>query len=685
MSSGMDMSDFLGVFLEEAQEQFQKLDDGILQLEKEPENIEVLKEIFRAAHTLKSSSATMGFKDMADLTHVMENLLDILRNGKRKTSSNDIDYLLEGIDILRIFVNQISEGKSLQADTQELIKNLKEASGVKSEPNIAKADNKKLESLNNTITTGLQPGRFKIIAKTYDVCLMPSVRAFMLINSLKGLGEVTNSDPSAEQIDDCTQGQVIRIDFDSTVSSDEIIKVISELSEIELLSISTECVKDNMSFLEAQNKLETNKITVEEGNLSVSSKTAKTIQTVRIGVDYLDSLMNLVAELVIDKTRICQIESELSNKYETEELVYGLGETAAHIGRVVNELQEHIMKVRLLPVEQVFSRFPRMVRDLAHKAGKDIEFELQGQETELDRSILEEIVDPITHLLRNAVDHGTELPDVRELAGKPRKAKIILAAKQEENRVIIEVSDSGNGIDLESVKRAALKNGQTSQELLSRMSDEDALQLIFASGVTTAEKITDLSGRGVGMDVVRNNIQKLSGNVEVNSVEGKGTTFRISLPLTLAIIQALVTKVSERVYIIPLSAVVETVRCSSDEIKSIDGHPAINFRGSVLPLVHLGELFEPNKKHIKQSDEYQTFVIVNLGASKVGFIVDKLIGEQEIVMKPLGSFFGDLQGIGGATILGDGKVALIVDIAGIGHIFNRRRYDRAKLGIREAA
>ena len=684
----MDMSDFLGVFLEEAREQFQKLDEGLLQLEKEPENIEILKEIFRAAHTLKSSSAAMGYKDMTDLTHVMENLLDILRNGKRQTSSNDIDYLLEGIDILRIFVNQISEGKPLEANTQELIKNLKEACGVETEPNIAKK-NIKVKAVNNIITTGLQPGRFNIVAKTYDVCLMPSVRAFMMFNSLKGLGEVISSDPSAEQIDDCTQGQEIRIDFDSTVSSDDIIKAISELSEIELLSISLVCKKNNISLSESKSKNKYNKKLTEKSKLPAALQKiempAKTIQTVRIGVDYLDSLMNLVAELVIDKTRICQIESELAYKYDTEDLVYGLGETAAHIGRVVNELQEQIMKVRLLPVEQVFSRFPRMVRDLAHKAGKDIEFELHGQETELDRSILEEIVDPITHLLRNAVDHGTELPDVREMAGKPRKAKIILAAKQEENRVIIEVSDSGNGIDIENVKRAALKNRQTSQELLSRMSDDDALRLIFASGVTTAEKITDLSGRGVGMDVVRNNIQMLSGNVEVNSVAGKGTTFRISLPLTLAIIQALVTKVSEKVYIIPLSAVVETVRCSRDEIKYIDGHPAINFRGSVLPLIHLGELFEPNKKRIKQSDEYETFVIVNLGASKVGFIVDKLIGEQEIVMKPLGSFFGDLQGIGGATILGDGKVALIVDIAGIGHILNRRRYDRSKLGVKEAA
>ena len=310
-----------------------------------------------------------------------------------------------------------------------------------------------------------------------------------------------------------------------------------------------------------------------------------------MGVDRLDTLMNLVAELVIDRTRMNRIGSDLSLKYGHDELCQGLNETGVHIGRVVTELQEHIMKVRLLPVEQVFNRFPRMVRDLAHKAGKEIDLVLEGQETELDRSILEDIVDPLTHLLRNAVDHGVETPEERKAAGKPAKAKVVLAARQEENRIIIEVRDDGHGISIEKVKAAAINKGVVSQGMVSQMSDDDVLQLIFASGVSTAEKVTDVSGRGVGMDVVRSNIQSLSGNVEVHTELGKGTTFRVNLPLTLAIIQALVIGVRDRIYCVPLSAVVETFRCRADEMHYIAGHPAINFRGSVLHLVRLGDMF----------------------------------------------------------------------------------------------
>ncbi|MFQ3549957.1 MAG: chemotaxis protein CheA, partial [Armatimonadota bacterium] len=409
---------------------------------------------------------------------------------------------------------------------------------------------------------------------------------------------------------------------------------------------------------------------------------AKAIQTVRVGVDRLDTLMNLIAELVIDRTRISKIESDLSFKYENEDLVQNLGETAIHIGRVVTELQEHIMKVRLLPVGQVFNRFPRMVRDLSRKAGKEIEFVLVGEETELDRSILEDIVDPITHLLRNAVDHGIETPEEREAAGKPRTATVTLAAKQEENRIFIEVEDDGKGIDVEKIRAAAVKKGIVGAEAVARMNDDEALQLLFASGVSTKEQITEISGRGVGMDVVRNNIQGLSGSVDVQTELGKGTRFRISLPLTLAIIQALVTDVCGRIIVIPLSAVVETFRCDKKDIHSIDGHPAINFRGQVLPLVKLGFIYENIVQKI--DDEWITFVVVNTGSMKVGLIVDKLIGEHEVVIKPLGSFFGDIPGVAGATILGDGRVALIVDVAGLQGLINKRKSEKEMYELVEA-
>jgi len=687
MSSEMDMSDLLGVFLEEAEEQIQRLDNGILHLERNPNDLDMIKEVFRAAHTLKGSSATMGLTPIAELTHVMENLLDLLRAEKMQANPEIADLLLSGTDALRTLISQVSQGVPMDLDTQQLRDALK---AMCSGDSVKAASSVVVPTVTESQTGFDGPeGSCRLRVKVADDCLMPSVRVFMVHNALVGLGEVISSDPAEEDLDDIQPGAIVTIVITPIEGVESVTHAIGQLAEVSVL----DCILSGGEYVVDSSALvvdssQTESVTAVETPVNAGSpkteakgaseQPAKAIQTVRVGVDRLDSLMNLVAELVIHRTRISQIESDMSSKYEKEELVQGLAETAAHIGRVVTELQEHIMKVRLLPVEQVFNRFPRMVRDLAHKAGKEIEFVMLGQETELDRSILEEIVDPITHLLRNSVDHATEMPDERVALGKPRKARVVLAARQEENRIIIEVEDDGKGINIGKVKEAALKKGATSQEQIERMSDDDALQLIFASGVSTAEKVTDVSGRGVGMDVVRSNIQGLSGSVGVHTEAGKGSRFKISLPLTLAIIQALVTSVDERVYVIPLSAVVETFRCDVSDIRSIDGHPAINFRGSVLPLVNLGSMFDRTVKADHYDVGSSTFVVVNTGASKVGLVVDKLIGEQEVVIKPLGAFFGDLRGIAGATILGDGRVALILDVVGVGALLNKRRFDRSK-------
>ncbi|MCL5104562.1 MAG: chemotaxis protein CheA [Armatimonadetes bacterium] len=681
----MEMSDFLALFLEEAEEQLLKLDDGFLQLEKDPSDIETLKEVFRAAHTLKGSSATMGLTEIANLTHAMENLLDQLRSETLVATPEVIDLLLAGTDFLRTLIGQVSRGEAMNVDTEELLEGLKAVcAGASGEQ--ATGNREQGTGPSTSLRTGReQTDGIALRLKIADNCLMPSVRAFMIYNALSGLGDIVSSDPPEEQIDDVQAGQDINIVFEPNQDSSAIIAAMKSLSEIELINFTLPDSDESLRKPQAAEVGSTPKGVAKKPSAGSNTEggaepAAKAIQTVRVGVDRLDTLMNLVAELVIDRTRMNQISSDLGLKYENEELIQGLNETGVHIGRVVTELQEHIMKVRLLPVEQVFSRFPRMVRDLAHKAGKDIEFVMEGQETELDRSILEEIVDPITHLLRNAVDHGTETPETRKAAGKPARARVLLAAKQEENRIIIEVRDEGRGISIEKVKAAALKQGAIGEETLSRMSDEEALQLIFASGVSTAEKVTDVSGRGVGMDVVRSNIQGLSGTVEVHSEPGKGTTFRINLPLTLAIIQSLVTGVNDMVYVIPLSAVAETFRCRADEMHYIDGNPAINFRGSVLHLVRLASLFghgeEMRSADSSEADDWVTFVVVRTGGLKVGLVVDRLIGEQEVVIKPLGAFFGDIDGIAGATILGDGRVALIVDVGSLGKLVNRRRLDR---------
>lgn len=679
MSSEMDLSDLLGVFLEEAGEQLQRLDSGILNLEKDPSDLDILNETFRAAHTIKGSSATMGLSPIADLTHAMENLLDSLRNGVLIATSGTVDLLLRGTDALRTLLDQVASGQQMDLDTEHLKSELRAAcspldSGAASN-DTERIDDKQDTSLMD-MGGGIQ-GTIRLKLKVVDDCLMPSVRAFMIYNALSGLGEVVSADPPQDNLDDIQSGQEITISFLPSSDPGSVLDAMHRLSEVELIeAILNDDLEPAATPGAAESTAPASADAAPRTGEMQTESAARTIQTVRVGVDRLDTLMNLIAELVIDRGRINQIESELTSRYENEDLVTSLGETAAHIGRVVTELQEHIMKVRLLPVEQVFNRFPRLVRDLAHKAGKDVDFVLEGRETELDRSILEDIVDPITHLLRNAVDHGVETPEDRAIAGKPSKARVVLAAKQEENRIVIEVSDDGKGISVDKVRQAALKKNIVTEETLSRMSDDEALQLIFAPGLSTADKITDISGRGVGMDVVRSNIQGLSGSVEVHTRPGEGTTFRINLPLTLAIIQALVTGVDNDVYVIPLSAVEETFRCDASDVRYVEGRPAINFRGSVLPLVHLGSIFDNTRNVSWESSDSITFVVVHTGVLKVGFIVDRLIGEQEVVIKPLGSFFGDLPGIAGATVLGDGRVALILDVAGLMGLLNRRRYSR---------
>lgn len=674
----MDMSDLLNVFLEEAEEQLQRLDDGILQLEKHPDDSEILKEIFRAAHTLKGSSATMGFAEIASLTHGMENLLDNLRNGIANATPEIVDLLLAGTDALRTLVEQVSRGEQADLDTSELVQGLKAACQTQAKDNDSPAVVDEAASA-SAVALNSGPGLLTLKLKVSEDCLMPAVRVFMIYNAISNLGAVVTADPPQDQLDSIQAGQIITIAFEPNQGTEPVVAALRSLAEVDLL----EYVSPDQTEQQAAPDEPAASAPKPEQNAenTPGEHNAKAIQTVRVSVDRLDTLMNLVAELVIDRTRISQIENEMTTKYENDDLVQNLGETAVHIGRVVNELQEHIMKVRLLPVEQVFNRFPRMVRDLSRRAGKDIELVLVGQETELDRSILEDLVDPLTHLLRNAVDHGIESPEDRVAAGKPTKARVTLAAKQEENRIIIEVEDDGTGISLDKVKAAALKKGIVSEDILSRMSDEDALQLIFASGVSTAEKITDISGRGVGMDVVRNNIQGLSGSIEVFTEPGCGSRFKISLPLTLAIIQSLVTGVGDQVFVIPLSAVAETFRCDTSEIRYIDGNPAINFRRSVLPLMNLGLVFEPSQRWDLSNMQSITFVVVNTGALKVGLVVDRLIGEQEVVIKSLGSFLGNMQGIAGATILGDGRVALIVDVAGLAGLLAKKSSDRRMLKV----
>lgn len=427
------------------------------------------------------------------------------------------------------------------------------------------------------------------------------------------------------------------------------------------------------------------------------TRTASQPQTVRVDVARLDSLLNLIGELVIDRTRIAQLSSQLEGQFGLNPVVEHLNDTSAHVARITDQLQDEIMKARMLPIENVFSRFPRMVRDLAQKMGKEINFIVEGKETELDRSVIEVVGDPLIHMLRNSVDHGIEMPDEREQSGKSRVGNVWLSARHQENHIVIEVKDDGKGIDPDQLRASAVKKGLMSKEAAARLSDKEAINLIFASGFSTAAVISDVSGRGVGMDIVKNNIQKLGAIIDVESTVGKGSTFTVKLPLTLAIIRGLLVTVQGNVYALPLGAVVETLRIEQDAVKNIQRQPNVVLRGKTLPLVQISDLFPLRQSSYgstrlsdgaggqavvhRRTEDAQArhteaeasdgaasalyVVVVGAANRQVGLIVDTLVGEQEVVIKTLGKFIGEIPGLSGATILGDGRMGLIVDVAGI--------------------
>lgn len=662
MTDYQDMSDLLEVFLEEAVEQLQRLDDGFLALEKNPGDLHIVNEVFRAAHTLKGSSATMGFEQMARLTHAMESLLDGVRAGRQAATPGAINALLQSVDILRVLVEQTRSGGEQEVNLDEALTALTEASDNKKEVGqVANAGSQGSEA--KTIPDGCVRIGVHITAD----CVMPSVRGFMVFNALTNKGDIISAEPAQENMDSLQPDGTLTVDFHPAVGKEAVLQALQAIGEIEVTWHDSQ--DDDQKPTGAKASSETVK--------SEADSQSHAMQTVRVGVDRLDKLMNLVGELVIGRTRIGQVEGVLSAKYEADSDVGGLGEAYVHLGRVINELQEQIMRIRMLPVEQVFSRFPRMMRDLSQKANKKINFVISGQETELDRSILEDIVDPITHLLRNSVDHGIETAEERRAAGKPETATIRLVAKHEENRIVIEVEDDGHGISVEAVKAAAVRKGAISQEAADRLSEQESLQLIFGAGVSTAKEVTSISGRGVGMDVVKSNIERLSGSVDIHTEIGVGTRISLRLPLTLAIVQALITSAQDRIFAIPLTAVVETSRCKASDISTIEGGPVLQFRGSVLPIVNLQSVFPSRSGFGKQTTEDTIMVVVRAGGQLIGLAVDRLIGEQEVVIKSLGAYFGQVDGISGAALLGDGGIALIVDVSGLPALVSRKQIKAA--------
>ena len=686
----MDVSQYLEIFVEETREHLQSLNDNILVLEHEPENKDTINEIFRSAHSLKGMAGTMGYKRMQTLTHDMENVFSEVRNDKMKVTSDLVDVLFQCLDALETYLDNIintqDEGTD---DNAAIIKMLNDflnggsssaapaataapaqaaapaaasASGGGNFANVVFAD---FEQHAISEATAKNLNVYGIHVQVDPGCILKAARAFLVFKSVEEVGEIIKSNPSAQDIED------ERFDFEfdifviSAESLEKVTGVIKNVSEIKdaigekiVLSAPEASSEDNKSSeTVAETKpaiAQPSKPAAAQGQAPQKGKPVVN-RSVRVDIDKLDSLMNLVSELIIAKNGLVSASATSDNKENNR----SMREQIEYLERVTTNLHESVMNVRMVPIETVVSRFPRMIRDLSKKLNKKMELYMTGEETELDRTVIDEIGDPLMHLLRNSADHGLESSEERIARGKDETGTIFLNAYQDGNNVVIEVGDDGNGIDVEKVKNKAIDRGTITPEQASMMTDKEIIDLLFMPSFSTAEKISDVSGRGVGLDVVKSKIETLGGDVECKTVLGEGSTFTIRLPLTLAIIQALMVRLGEEQYAIALGSIQTIEDIPVDEIKHVQGKEVINLRGTVIPIIRLGELLDvPNSG---QTEDSLTVVVIKKGDRQAGLIVDELIGQMEIVIKSLGKYIQINKLISGATILGDGEVALIID------------------------
>lgn len=661
----------ISVFLDELEEKIQVLNENILVLEREGGSPVALQEIFRAAHTIKGSSAVMGYDKMASLTHEIENLFDQMRKGLLPVSGPLVDTLFMALDALQTLRDEII-GKDVSVDIGQVVERLKQfqEAGPVSPPGEAPSRSrtpvKELpgDALEDVEEEVIREAELKgLQAYWVDIaldpgCQMKSVRAFLIFETLQQMGELIKSQPSAEDLQEGRFDTGFRVVLLTGEDPDRVRNLLMTVSEVAKVTVSRIKLAPAPDAREQTAPGAGGEKTEQAAR---ADHEVKTVQTVRVDVQKLDTLMNLVGELVIDRTRLNRFAEIFEGRFGagSGDLVETMNEISSHLGQVAGDLQEQIMKARMLPVAQVFNRFPRMVRDLAQKLNKEVNFIVEGHETELDRNVIEIIGDPLIHLIRNALDHGIEGAAERVKLGKPSAGVLKLKASYMENHIIITVQDDGRGMDPARLRAKALDKGLLDSEVVRRMSDQEALNLIFMPGFSTVTQVSDLSGRGVGMDIVRSHIEQINGIVDVTSVPGKGTTFTIKLPLTLAIIRALMVELGHEQFAFPLTNVVETISVKKEEIKKVKHNEVILVRGRVLPLVRLADIFERESS----ADTDRLFVVVlGVGDKKVGVIVDKLLGELEIVIKSLGDYLGKVPCLSGATILGDGQVALIVDV-----------------------
>ncbi|MCA1059146.1 chemotaxis protein CheA [Rossellomorea aquimaris] len=675
----MELSQYLEVFIEESKENLQTCNEQLLELEKNPQDLAIVNEIFRSAHTLKGMSATMGFEDLANLTHKMENVLDAIRNEQIKVTPEILDVVFKSVDDLEAMVFSIADGGDGKRDVTEVVEMLqaiergehiqdtqavKEIAAAIATPEL-QIQSMQYEAYEQTvIQQSFEQGFrcFEISVTLREDCLLKAARVYMVFEVLGKMGEVIKSLPTVDQLEEEQFDHSFVIAVVSKEKAEDLENHVRKVSEVDDVSVM-ELTADG---LQNQNQPEDSAIEPVKGEIvdngqkevpaskssgNVSKQSNPSSKTIRVNIERLDVLMNLFEELVIDRGRLEQISKDLNNPE--------LNETVERMTRISGDLQNIILNMRMVPVETVFNRFPRMVRQLARDLNKKIELEIIGAETELDRTVIDEIGDPLVHLIRNALDHGIEMPEIRMKNGKPEQGTVKLKAYHSGNHVFIELEDDGAGINKERVLEKAIQKGIVSEETAKTLSDRQIYELILASGFSTAEQISDISGRGVGLDVVKATIESLGGSITIDSTVGQGSLFSIQLPLTLSIISVMLVEIEEEKYAIPLSSIIETAIVKKEEIMNAHNQKVIDFRGKVVPLLFLEDVFEV-PKHSNEEELYSV-VIVRKGEKMAGLVVDSFIGQQEVVLKSLGNYLNDVFAISGATILGDGQVALIVD------------------------
>lgn len=696
----MDVSQYLEIFLDETNEHLQSLNTQILALEQDPENMDTINEIFRAAHSLKGMAGTMGYKRMQTLTHDMENVFSEVRNGNIKVNAEMIDILFQCLDALEEYNTCIRETSDEGTnDNEPLIKQLNDILNEGKNPEPEKAQSapatepapkeeqtasgaekwqeiKLDDSEKNVLHEAVKQGKkvYGITVWVHESCILKAARAFLVFKAVEEVGEIIVSSPSAQDVED----EKFDLDFSLIVISDSpleaLLDAVRGVSEIDKVTggevdidgqgaAPQETVKEEVKEEEHKESAapQETKPAAQSAAPQAKSPAAKkpaankpvVNRTVRVDIEKLDTLMNLVSELIIAKNSLVSASAMSGNASQA------VNEQIEYLESVTTSLHESVMKVRMVPIESTVNKFPRMVRDLQKKLGKKMELYMTGEETELDRTVVDQIGDPLMHLLRNSADHGLESAEVRKERGKPEVGSIFLDAYQDGNNVVIEVRDDGNGIDTEAVKSKAIERGLITPEQGDNMSEKEIIDLLFHAGFSTAKVVSDVSGRGVGLDVVKSMIESLNGEVEVKSKLGVGSTWTIRLPLTLAIIQALMVEVGGEKYAISLGSIQTIEDIPAKDVKLVQAKEVIQIRDLVIPLIRLNKILDIDSK--KDPEANLVVVIVKKGDKQAGLVVDELIGQQEIVIKSLGKYTSKCKIISGATVLGDGEVALILD------------------------